>query len=71
MKTKTDPLYINDNGMICCIDHGGAYLQSEYQHAPDRHTYRTPLDTWDKVDDEFIALWVEEMGTMPTCELCR
>ena len=70
MKTDTPSLYVNDNGMICCIAHGGAYLQSEYRHAPERFTYRTPLDSWEKVDEEYIAGWTEMVGAPPACEMC-
>jgi hypothetical protein len=72
MATKTAPsLYTNDNGMICCVNHGGSYFQSEYQHAPEQFTYRTPIESWEQVDDEFIALWTAEMGSAPKCEMCR
>ena len=36
MQTKTASLYTNDNGMTCCIEHGGSYLRSEYDHKPER-----------------------------------
>jgi len=72
VKTATkSSLYINQNGMICCIDCGGSYLQSEYQHAPERPSYLTPLDSWERIDSEFIGMWIDEMGAAPVCELCR
>jgi hypothetical protein len=64
-------LYVNDNGMTCCIEHGGSYLRSEYQHAPERDLYRTPLDTWERIDDEYVVEWTSIVGTGPACEMCR
>ncbi len=64
-------LYINQNGMVCCIRHGGSYLMSEYQHAPERPTYLTPLDSWEQMDDGFVAEWIAEVGAAPKCEMCR
>jgi hypothetical protein len=67
----TETLYVNQNGMICCVAHGGSYLQSEYRHAPGRFEYRTPLDHWEHVDDEYVAEWIQVVGTAPRCEVCR
>lgn len=66
-----ETLYVNQNGMICCVDHGGSYLRSEVQHAPGRHEYRTPLDHWEYVDEQYVVEWVELVGTAPRCEVCR
>jgi len=71
MKTTTSSLYINDNGMICCIDHAGSYLSSEYRHAPERDLYRTPLGSWERIDDTFVDEWVAIVGATPNCEMCR
>lgn len=68
---STDTLYVNNNGMICCVGHGGSYLQSEFRHAPGRAQYVTPLDLWEHVDAEYVAEWVELVGTAPRCEVCR
>ena len=71
MQTATDTLYINNNGMICCINHGGSYLRSEYAHAPERRAYQTPLDTWERIDVLYAREWVRLCGTAPKCEMCR
>jgi hypothetical protein len=71
MTTTTSSLYINDNGMICCIDHAGSYLSSEYRHAPERDLYRTPLGSWERIDDTFVDEWVAIVGATPNCEMCR
>ncbi|HEY7824193.1 MAG TPA: hypothetical protein VIG24_15230 [Acidimicrobiia bacterium] len=68
---STEILYVSNNGMICCLKHGGSYLQSEYQHSPGRSQYVTPLDLWEHVDDDYVAEWVEAVGTAPRCEVCR
>jgi hypothetical protein len=71
MSTKTASLYTNQNGMTCCIDHGGSYLRSEYAHKPERNTYTTPLDLWKRIDDDYAAEWVAIVGSAPKCEMCR
>jgi hypothetical protein len=71
MQTKTASLYINNNGMTCCIDHGGSYLRSEYAHKPERNTYTTPLDSWERIDDGYVAEWTAIVGCAPKCEICR
>ena len=70
MKTQTETLYINNNGMICCIKHGGSYLSSEYAHAPERRGYQTPLDSWERIDVLYAREWEELCGTPPKCEVC-
>lgn len=70
MATNKPSLYGNDNGMICCIEHGGSYLRSAYEAAPERQVYNTPLDRWQMIDPEYVADWTLEMGTPPTCEVC-
>jgi hypothetical protein len=72
MTTETaTSLYINDNGMICCIDHAGSYLSSEYRHAPERDLYRTPLGSWERIDTAFTVEWTDIVGNAPQCEMCR
>ena len=70
MATKTNTLYVNDNGMMCCVEHGGSYLRSEYTHAPERNVYRTPLDTWERVDEQYAQEWLALVGTPVRCEMC-
>lgn len=69
--TTTASLYVNDNGMTCCVDHGGSYLQSAYARRPEAATYRTPLDAWDRIDDDYVAEFTAIVGHAPACELCR
>jgi hypothetical protein len=71
MQTKTASLYVHDNGNICCIDHAGSYLTSEYRYAPERHEYWTPLGTWERIDAAYIRDWTTIVGTAPVCETCR
>jgi hypothetical protein len=70
MSVATSSLYINDNGMICCVDHGGSYLRSEYAHRPQQCCYGTPLDSWERVDVDFVEEWTEIVGLEPRCEIC-
>jgi hypothetical protein len=71
MITKTASLYSNQNGMMCCIEHGGSYLRSEYAHAPEQRHYSTPLDVWERVDVLYAREWTQLRGTPPKCEMCR
>ncbi len=71
MKTATTSLYVNQNGMTCCVEHGGSYLRSEYAHRPEQCCYGTPLDSWERIDDEYVAEWTSIVGTAPRCEMCR
>lgn len=71
MATKTTSLYVNDNGEISCIGHGGSYLRSAYDAAPERNAYRTPLGTWERIDTAYIVEWTDMMGSAPKCETCR
>ena len=64
-------LYVNANGMTCCVDHGGSYLRSAYDRAPEQCCYGTPLDNWERIDDEYVAKWTSIVGTGPACEMCR
>jgi len=67
---QTGSLYVNDNGMICCVEHGGSYLASAYQRKPEQCCYGTPLDSWEKVDGEYVAEWTVLVGSAPVCEMC-
>lgn len=39
-------LFINENGRIVCLQHGGEYLKSAVKNAPAALEYSTPLDHW-------------------------
>jgi hypothetical protein len=39
-------LYMSNNGMIVCGDHGGMYLKSELTRRPKARKITTPLDHW-------------------------
>ena len=71
MITKTSSLYIANNGRISCIAHAGSYLSSAYAASPERASYVTPLDAWERMDTDYIVEWVDLMGSAPTCEDCR
>lgn len=44
-------LFINENGRIVCLKHGGSYLQSAVKNAPAELEYSTPLDHWLRIPD--------------------
>lgn len=52
MTTKTEALYINQNGRVVCRAHGGSYLDSYLKAHPDATMFDTPLDNWLLLDDE-------------------
>jgi hypothetical protein len=68
--TESVVLYVNNNGMTCCIDHGGSYLRSAYEGAPERKSYVTPLDCWERIDEEYMHEWATVVGALPMCEMC-
>ena len=63
-------LYIANNGRISCIKHGGSYLSSAYAASPERASYITPLDAWDRMDTDYIVEYVDIVGHAPKCEGC-
>lgn len=68
---RSTSLYVNNNGRIVCIAHAGSYLSSAYGAAPERDEYLTPLDHWLRIDDQYIAIATEVVGTYhPKCEDC-
>lgn len=70
MKTTTDILFVSDGGRINCLAHGGSYLNSAHAARPNARTHRTPLDWWERVDDDYIAEWTAIVGKPPVCEEC-
>lgn len=64
-------LYVHDNGETSCIAHAGSYLSSEYRHAPESDLYWTPLGSWERIDDDYVAEYVDLVGREPSCESCR
>lgn len=68
--TGSAVLYVNNNGMTCCLDHGGSYLMSAHQNAPGRKTYVTPLDCWERIDSQYAKEWTSVTGVPPKCEMC-
>ena len=66
----TSGLYVHDNGETLCIAHAGSYLSSEYRHAPESDLYWTPLGSWERIDDDYLAEYREMTGHVPTCESC-
>jgi hypothetical protein len=63
-------LYVNNNGMTCCLNHGGSYLMSAHRSAPERMTYITPLDHWERINDEYAQERIALIGAPPKCEMC-
>lgn len=53
MAAKT--LYINQNGRVVCLKHGGGYLNSAIENRPNAMNIDTPLDNWERLDDEVLA----------------
>lgn len=49
--TKTRTVYINQNGMAVCADHGGDYLRSALERDPDSTQIFTDLDHWMRFDN--------------------
>lgn len=45
-----DALWVNNNGMVVCLKHGGRYLQSSVEAEPGLNLHVTPLDVWMRAD---------------------
>lgn len=45
-------LFINQNGMVTCARHGGAYLQTYLKHHPGAQVVDTPLDNWERISED-------------------
>ena len=42
-------LFINQNGRVVCLRHGGGYLNSAVENRPHAMTIDTPLDNWERL----------------------
>lgn len=62
--TATGTVWINENGLIACLTHGGHYLQSAAKNGAGIEI-STPLDHWIR----FTAEDAEEHELV--CEQCR
>lgn len=63
-------LYSNENGRIVCTGHMGSAGIAAYERNPGRKSYRTGLDRWELLDEEFNSEWHDIFGTFPKCEDC-
>lgn len=66
---KNETLYINQNGMTFCWQHGGSYLRSYVEAHPTAHQFDTPLDNWLRVLPEEKKAFAAE-GSPLRCEGC-
>lgn len=62
--TATGTVWINENGLITCLAHGGHYLQSAVKNGAGIEV-PTPLDHWIRLTEREAA--VHEFA----CEQCR
>ena len=49
--TKTKTVYINQNGMAVCADHGGSGHAAALRANPDAWHFVTDLDDWMRFDN--------------------
>lgn len=49
--TTTKTVYINQNGMAVCADHGGSGLMTRLERDPDADRITTDLDDWMRFDN--------------------
>jgi hypothetical protein len=72
--TAPGPLYVNDNGEIACVLHGGAYLAFAVQTCPRTRVHHTPLGTWQRLTADALAFYVAEFAAAglpaPACAGC-
>jgi hypothetical protein len=57
-------LFINSNGRVVCVKHGGGYLESALSRRPNAMVIDTPLDNWERL----LLGEVREFGV--SCEEC-
>lgn len=69
MTTTTARFWANDNGAICCQDHAGHYLSSAISARPRAKTHRTPLGTYELLNNLEVTFLSTEYGEI--CENCR
>lgn len=63
-------LWVSNGGVISCANHGGAYLQAAVEARPKARRHTTPLDVWDRIDDNEIPAIAKELGCAPDA-LCE
>lgn len=49
---KTRRVWIDDNGIVACDQHGGAYLAAAIAEHPRRRLQQTPRGTWERYDGD-------------------
>lgn len=69
---KPRPLYVNDNGEVACLEHGGSYLAASVQAYPRSRLHTTPLGTWELVSALLAESWARSFPGDPplACETC-
>lgn len=68
-------LYINQNGLVTCAQHGGVQLRSWVEHGLSAydvsHGFTTDLDHWMLFDRALQADAAREDGVALRCETCH
>jgi hypothetical protein len=73
----TTQYWENDQQMVTCLDHAGAYLQAAIAEHPRAKTHNTPLGEWIRLSaDEISEIHqMREEFNLPTsdsiCEVCN
>jgi hypothetical protein len=46
---QVSDLFVNQNGRVVCLEHGGGYLRTYMNAHPDATSVDTPLDSWERL----------------------
>lgn len=63
-------LYVSSNGEVSCPEHGGTYLRLANDYRPNAPQHVTPLEVWDRVETDFLVMFVDSFGKAPKCGRC-
>lgn len=58
-------LWASNSGVISCTTHGGGYLQASVKARPNARRHITPLDVWERLNDDEIPALAYELGLEP------
>lgn len=65
--TRTEVLFVNENGMTVCTEHAGRYLTAALKNGSTKQLIETPLDVWLRVEPN-DPMWINEKVF---CEVCK
>lgn len=71
MSTQTQPLYIDLNGGVYCIDHVGYEAKSHLANHPNAKSFYTGLTHWVKATAQDRLDWLQSTDEPMPCFTCH